>query len=164
MSLTPIAVAKYVCAIANGGKVLQPHIVDRIVDPDGNVVYQTETTVIEDLDIPSNYMNAVHEGMKEVVSENQGGDFDLFKNFDYKDILAAKTGTGRVSEVDLENNGWFVCFAPIDDPEIAVVVSLPHGAAGIRSGQAAVDFLQYYFDAQNAVAETEQPAEGSLVE
>jgi len=166
--LTPIAVAKYVCAVANGGKVLQPHIVDRVVDQDGNVVYQTETEVLEDLNIPDNFMNAVHEGMKEVVSENQGGSFELFdEDFKYTDILAAKTGTGRVSEVDLENNGWFVCFAPLDEnqePEIAVIVCLPHGAAGIRAGQTAVDFLQYYFDAKNAVAETEIPVEGTLVE
>ena len=165
--LTPIAVAKYVCAIANGGKVLKPHIVDRIVDHEGNVVYQTETEVIEDLNIPESYMDAIHEGMKEVVAENQGGDFDLFKNFTYKDILAAKTGTGKVSDVDLENNGWFVCFAPLDEnqePEIAVIVCLPHGAAGIRAGQTAVDFLQYYFDAKNAVAETTVPVEGTLVE
>ena len=165
--LTPIAVAKYVSAIATGGKVMEPHIVDRIVDQDGNVVYQQDPVLIEDLEIPESYMRVIHEGMREVIAEDDGGAVDVFKDFEYKDILAGKTGTGKVSDIDLENNGWFVCFAPLDEnkePEIAVVVFLPHGVSGMNAAPTARDFLQYYFDSKEEVAVTENVAEGTLTE
>ena len=46
---TPIAIARYICAIANGGEVLTPHIVDKVVDESGNTVYQTEKEVVTDI-------------------------------------------------------------------------------------------------------------------
>lgn len=165
--ITAIGVAKYVSAIANGGKVVEPHIVDRVVDQDGNIVYQQDTVLIEDLNIPESYMAVIHEGMREVISEEDGGATDVFKDFEYKDILAGKTGTGKVSNVDLENNGWFVCFAPLDsnqEPEIAVIVFLPHGYSGMSAAQTARDFLQYYFDAKNEVTVTETVTEGTLTQ
>ncbi len=165
--VTPIAVARYIAAVANGGKVLEPHLVDRVIDSDGNIVYESETTLVRDLKIPQQYLDAVWEGMSEVVSLEDGGAGDFFQNFAYKDILAGKTGTGRVSEVDLENNGWFVCFAPFGEnkkPEIAVVVFLPNGISGLSAAPTARDFLQYYFDSKTAVTEVETPGEGTLAE
>ena len=41
--------------------------------------------------------------------------------------MGAKTGTAQVNQIDLENNGWFVCFAPLDNPKVAIVVYVPHG-------------------------------------
>ncbi len=164
--LTPIGIVRYISAVANGGQVLEPHIVDRVIDPTGEIVYQTDTTVIRDLGIDSSYLDAIYEGMREVVSpEDGGGAAKAFKNFAYTDKIVGKTGTGKVSDIDLENNGWFVCFAPFGEdekPEIAIVVFLPNGISGTDATPTARDFLQYYFDSKTEVTEVAVVEDGSL--
>lgn len=165
--LSPIAVARFMAAVANGGEVLEPHIVDKVIDVDGNIVYSTEKEVIRDIDIPKKHLETVWEGLREVVSlEDGGGAANVFKNFEYNGLFVGKTGTGKVSDIDLENNAWFVCFAPFGEnetPEIAVVVFLPNGSAGTNAAYTARDFLKYYFDSKNAVSEVVVPEEGTLV-
>ena len=68
-----------------------------------------------------------------------------------------------MSEIDLENNSWFVCFAPYEEPEIAVVVYVPHGYAGAWSICIAKDILLYYFEDKETVAEQTIPAVNALV-
>lgn len=171
--LTPIAVARYIAALANGGKVLEPHVVDKVIDAEGNVVKDVETVIVNDLEIPRNILDAICEGMSAVVSYEDGGTAgSIFRDFEYSGQFVGKTGTGKVSEVDLENNGWFVCFAPFGQdengnelkPEIAMVVFLPHGYSGGSAGYCARDFLQYYFDKQTASAEMALPSEGTLLD
>ena len=69
------------------------------------------------------------EGMKGVVDESgtAGKYFDSKDEFSYRDRVCAKTGTAEVTTIDLENNAWFVCFAPYDDPQIAITVMIPFG-------------------------------------
>lgn len=164
--LSPIAVARYLCAIVNGGKVFQPHIVEKIVDNEGNVVKTFEPTVVTDLQIPEEYTNAIMEGMDQVVSAEDGTASQAFGNFKYRDILAGKTGTGVVSDIDIEDNVWLCLVAPKDDTEIAVVCFLPHGFSDSKAYPTAKAAIQYYFDQKNAPAETEPQAspEGGLLE
>ncbi|MBQ9625105.1 MAG: hypothetical protein IJR47_03245, partial [Clostridia bacterium] len=61
-------------------------------------------------------------------------------------MLAGKTGTGQVSQIDLENNAWFAAFAPYDDPEIAVVVFIPNGYAGSRAAYTVEKIVSLYLD------------------
>lgn len=164
--ITPIEVVRYVAAIGNGGKVLTPHIVDSVTDSTGEVVYETKTDVERDLGIDQAYINAVIKGMHEVVGYSDGTAYDSFKDFDYIEQIAGKTGTGKTSDIDIENNGWFVCLAPYGqgEPEIAIVVFLNHGYSGSSSTPTAKEFLQYYFDSQKQSSdETPKPSEGSLV-
>ncbi len=86
--------------------------------------------------------------MQCVVSAEDGGTAGSeFRDFPFE--LGGKTGTAQVSDIDLEDNSWFVCFAPYDDPQIAVVIFVPHGYQGLLSAYTAKEVIQYYMDKQN---------------
>lgn len=140
--LTPAAVARYVCAVANGGKVYNLSIVDAITSPEGEILSQRSPTLINNLDYPE-YWDLIHQGMKGVVDES-GTAKKYFSDWEYQDQIAAKTGTAEVTTIDLENNAWFVAFAPYENPEIAVAVFIPNGYSGGEAAPAARDFIDWY--------------------
>ena len=145
--VTPIAFARYVCAVANGGYVYNVSLVDSIISPEGEILSQREPQLINQLEDPNNYMDLIRQGMQGVVDES-GTAGKHFKNWKYKanEVLAAKTGTAQTTDIDLENNAWFVAFAPYDNPEIAVVSFIPNGYSGGEASQAARDFIEWYLD------------------
>ena len=145
--VTPIAVARYVCAVANGGYVYNVSLVDSIISPEGEILSQREPQLINQLEDPNNYMELIRRGMQGVVDES-GTAGKHFKHWKYeaKKVLAAKTGTAQTTDIDLENNAWFVAFAPYENPEIAVVSFIPNGYSGGEASQAARDFIEWYLD------------------
>ena len=165
MQVTPIAVARYVAAVVNGGTVYETHVVDKVVSQDGTVLYDKEPVIYDTLDADQIYLDKIKEGMSNVVSAEEGTAEEYFKDFpdEYLKQIGGKTGSAEVSEIDLENNSWFVCFAPFDEPEIAIVVYIPHGYAGSWSTGVAKDILLYYFEDKEKVAEQTIPAVNELV-
>ncbi len=168
--LTPIAVARYACAILNGGEVLKPQIVDRIVGSDGTIVTQYSKEIQYDLEIPENLSLAIKEGLSQVISEEDGGTAGaVFADFEYSDQILGKTGSAPVSTIDIENTGWYIGAAPYDendpsvDPEIVVISYMPNGISGSNTAYIAKDILQYWFDEKTSTAETSIPVSGSLV-
>ena len=143
--LTPIAVARYVCTVANGGYLYNVSLIDSITSPDGQILSQREPTLIHRLEHSDEFLPLIHAGMKGVVDES-GTAEKYFRNYKYKDEIAAKTGTAQVTSIDLENNSWFVCFAPYDNPEIAVVCFIPNGYSGSEAAKAPRDFIKWYLD------------------
>lgn len=141
--LTPAAVARYVCAVANGGKVYNLSIVDAITSPEGEILSQRTPTLINTLDYPE-YWDLIHQGMKGVVDDSGTASKYFPNSWPFKDQIAAKTGTAEVTTIDLENNSWFVAFAPYDEPEIAVAVFIPNGYSGGESAPAAKAFIDWY--------------------
>ena len=141
--LTPISVARYVTAVANGGKVYNVSLIDSITSPSGEILAEREPSLQWTLEKADIYMHYIVEGMKGV-TDDTGTAAKYFKNGPYKDLIAAKTGTAQVTSIDLEDNAWFVCFAPIDNPEIAVVCFIPSGASGGYASQAPRDFIEWY--------------------
>ncbi len=164
-AVTPIGVARYVSALVNGGYVYDAHIVDSIVDANGNVVQKTEPQVWSKIDAPQEYFDLIKQGMKEVVSAEDGGTAGKsFSEWKYKDQIGGKTGTGKVSkDVDLENNAWFVAFAPYDNPEIAVVSYIPNGLGGNYAIDTAKDIIEYYLDGKNELPTAVQPTANALL-
>ena len=85
----------------------------------------------------------------EGVTDDTGTAKAYFRERQYqhvRDSIGAKTGTAQVTSIDLENNAWFVCFAPREDPEIAVVVFVPHGYSGGMASIGARNFVKWYLD------------------
>lgn len=145
-TITPIAAARYVAAVANGGYIYNVSIIDSIISPEGEILSQREPTLVNQLEDPNNYMALIREGM-EGVTDDTGTARNYFRNYqNVQDVIAAKTGTAQVTAIDLENNAWFVCFAPNDDPEIAICVFIPHGYSGGMASIAARDFIDWYLD------------------
>ena len=146
--LTPIAVARYVCTVANNGYVYNVSLIDSITSPDGELLSQREPQLVNQLENADMYLSLIREGMKGVVDE-QGTAKKYFKNWKYQNDIAAKTGTAQTTRIDLENNAWFVAFAPYDNPEIAIAVFIPNGYSGGNASIAARDFIEWYLDRQN---------------
>ena len=141
--LTPISVARYVTAVANGGKVYNVSLIDSITSPSGEILAEREPSLQWTLENAEKYMHYIHEGMQGV-TDDTGTAAKYFKNWPYREQIAAKTGTAQVTRIDLEDNAWFVCFAPLENPEIAVVCFIPSGASGGYASQAPRDFIEWY--------------------
>ena len=146
--LTPIAVARYVCTVANNGYLYNVSLID-----EGEILSQREPTLIHRLDYSDDYLPYIREGMKGVVDES-GTAKKYFRNWPYREQIAAKTGTAQVTSIDLENNAWFVCFAPYENPEIAVACFIPNGYSGSEASKAPRDFIGWWFE-QKTLREAE---------
>ena len=145
--LTPIGVARYISAIVNGGYVYDATLIKAIVSPDGKITNESRPKLVRELEINQEYVDAIKKGMEEVVSLEDGGTAGrYFVNFKYIDEIGGKTGTAEVGDIDLENNAWFVAFAPYDQPEIAVVVMIPNGYSGGLAAYTAREMVEYYLD------------------
>lgn len=163
-AVTPVGVSRYVAAVLNGGTVYNLSVVDKIASSSGTVLEEVKPSVYKQLDIPKEYLAAIKEGMREVVSEeDQGTAAKYFKNYKYIDEIGGKTGTAQVTNIDIENNSWFVGFTPYDNPEIVVVVYVPHGLSGGLSSLVAKDVFTYYLDEKARTADVDIPDTNTLV-
>ena len=143
--VTPISVARYVSAIANGGTVYDAQVIDKVIAPDGTVVLDKTPVIANQIIADPRYFAAIKTGMENVTStQNEGTAAEQFKNAKYP--IAAKTGTAQRTDLDVENNSWLVCYAPKEDPQIVVVVYIQNGYAGARSAPAAIQTIEYYLD------------------
>ena len=99
----------------------------------------------------------IGEGMHGVASSNvYGTTADAFWNTSYS--VAAKTGTSQLGE-DRTNNGIFICYAPYEDPEIAVAIVLEHGNAGSEAAPIARQIMDYYFSFSRSTASLESDSQ-----
>ena len=157
-TITPVAAARYVCAVANNGYLYNVSIVDSIISPEGEILSQREPQLVNQLDNADQYLSLIREGMSGV-TDDSGTAKKYFSGWKYNSEIAAKTGTAQVTSIDLENNAWFVCFAPRENPEVAIAVFIPHGYSGGYSGVAAREFLTWYLD-QRGLRTTEYSLPG----
>lgn len=162
--ITPVAVARYIAAIANGGDVLEVQVVDKILSQDGSVVTDKQPTVASHLDGVEDSLEVIRSGMKGVISAEDGGTAaSYFRNYAYTDQIGAKTGTSQVNLIDIENNAWFVAFAPYDDPEIAVVVFIANGYTGGVASLTSKDVITNYLERKNNPKIDSVPTQDSFV-
>lgn len=139
---TPIQLANYIAAIANGGVRYKTHILKSIHSSvDGSTIYQPEPEVIGNIDIKPENLNAVKAGMLGVVDE--GSASAIFEN--YREKIGGKTGTAQIGK-NKSNNALFVAFAPFDEPEIAVAVVIERGVKGENAANVAKDIFDKYFE------------------
>lgn len=138
---TPLHVLSWVGAIANGGKIYQPFIVDRIENNDGEVIKKFEPKLLGRVPIDDKNLQIVREGMRAVVTEGTA------KSLNTLPIAAAgKTGT---AQFDARNphraHAWFAGYAPYDDPKIAIVVLIEDGGEGtVASAPVVKDALDWW--------------------
>lgn len=153
-SYTPIQLANYIATIANGGKLNKVSLIKSV---DNEVAgtsesladinkYISEYTGVnfeeKDLNINSEYIDAIKKGMLSVTSETGGTSYIVFKNSDIQ--VAGKTGTAQVPNGN--NNGIFVGFAPYDNPKIAVVAVIEHGGEGTYTANVVKPIMEEYFN------------------
>lgn len=162
-AVTPVAIARYVAAIANGGKVYDLRLVDSIISPNGEVLSKSSPILASELenDDLEAYLAEIRLGMKGV-TEAEGTAEKYFHDFRYKDDIAAKTGTAEQTQLDVENNAWMVSFAPYDTPEIAVCVYIPHGYSGASCSITVREIMNYYMEHRNLDGEDFMAPSNSL--
>ena len=138
-TISPIHATMIVSAIANGGTLMEPYVIDEVQNTEGNAVEKYEPERCGAL-VSSSEASRLTEMMKAVVSEGTG--YKL-SGRDYS--VAGKTGTAEV--VGRGNNAWFVGFAPADDPKIAVCVLVEDaGTASSEAVPIAGEILDAYLD------------------
>jgi penicillin-binding protein 2 len=150
VSLTPVSMAVYMATLANGGTRVTPHLL-KAVD-DGNGWKPVPPPPVQSkIDVDPAKMQAIRDGLWGVVN---GGGTGGRARIVGKDV-SGKTGTAQVisnagrlaakSNKDLRDNGWFVFFAPRDNPKIAGVVFLEHGIHGPNAAAVAHHVLDTFF-------------------
>ena len=140
---TPLQAALIAAAVANGGELMQPYLVDSIRAPDLKVIDQT-TPEVRSTPISSDVADQLTEMMVSVVDNGSG----RRARIDGVEV-AGKTGTAETGTEAADHN-WFAGFAPADDPEIAVAVFIKNGGGtgGDTSAPIAREVLQAYLNGQ----------------
>jgi penicillin-binding protein 2 len=152
VSVTPVSMAVYAAALANGGTRVTPHLL-KAIDEDGRgwkPVQQPAPQSKAPLD-PAK-LQAIRDGLWMVVNQAGTGRNARIDSYD----VSGKTGTAQVisnqgkaaagkTTRDLRDNGWFVFFAPRDKPEIAGVVFLEHGVHGSNAALITHHLLDTFF-------------------
>jgi penicillin-binding protein 2 len=144
---TPLQLISMVNAIANGGVLYQPYLVDKIISPEGEVLLDHKPEVRANLPFRKETFRILQEGMinaANAVYENgmQGTAARTFKDFPVK--IAGKTGTAQTGSSKL-NHGFFAGYAPADDPEITLLIFLENGNSSGYTLPIAADIFRYYF-------------------
>ena len=153
---TPLQMATYISTVANSGERHTASILKRVTTFDyAETVYNREATVLSRVDSPEENYEAVRYGMYLVSTQKDGSAVDTFGN--YKIPVASKTGTAQIGE-GKTNNGIFVCFAPYDDPEVAVAIMVEHGKSGATIAFMAREALDAYF----SIKETSENVESEM--
>lgn len=158
-TFTPVQLATYCATIANNGTRLRTHLVDKITTYDRKTVL-SETTeenaeVVEKLNVDAYNLKVVQNAMRTVATDGTAS----YMFASYPVDIAAKTGTAENPGSDHTS---FICYAPYDDPQVAIAVVIEHGASGIYSASVAKALLDAYFFPETlettAPVETTAPA------
>ncbi len=135
---TPLQMARVVAAIANGGIVYKTHLVAKVENPAGEILYQAKPEVQSRLEASPATLETVRQALVGAVSETKGtGKTARLPNIQ----VAGKTGTAQVVALDpddpkkkrtgrTQDHAWFVAYAPAGDPRLAVTVLVEHGGHG----------------------------------
>ena len=139
--VTPIQLANYIATLVNGGTRYATHLLKEVRSSDNSeVIYTHEPEVLNTIDIAPQNLDAVKKGMLGLTTEGSVARY-------FRDVgvqVGAKTGSAQIS-AQSESNAVFVCFAPYDDPQIAMAIVVEHGGSGSELGAIAAEILRYYF-------------------
>jgi len=136
--VTPLQVAVWTAAVANGGRVVQPHLADKLEEP---IKHEETALIFGSYDVPVSPENLalVRKGMKECVVY---GSCQLMQTLPF--TSGGKTGTAQWN-AGKENHAWFTSFAPSEQPRIVVTVLVEEGKEGsVTAEPIARDFLQWW--------------------
>ncbi len=145
---TPMQLCSYVATVASRGTRRSAHFVKSIMTADfTQTVYTTETQILSQANFSDSNWNLVEEGMSRVGEA-------YFK--DAVVSVCAKTGTTTVNKVingksEESNNGILVCYAPADDPQIAISIVIEGASGGASTAPLAVEIINEYFSSSDSV-------------
>ena len=138
-TVTPLQMAVVTAAIANGGTVYEPRVVRALLGEDGQVVQPWRPVVHHQIDIDPEVLRIVREGM--ALSTVAGTSHYAYVALPEM-LIAGKTGTAEYNhtgtavsgEEEGPTHGWFIAFAPFDDPQVAIAVFFEFSAGYLSAG------------------------------
>ncbi len=142
-TLTPIEMITSYCAAINGGYLLEPYVVEKVIDEDGNIVLKNERTVRRQV-ISEDTSKKVRTALGKVVSESSSGNVKI-KGY----AIGGKSGTSERLSLDRDEYGAsYVCFTPVDDPEIVLLVlaDMPNSDIGYYGSVVAVPTARHILE------------------
>lgn len=141
---TPLQLCVYTATIANKGDRYKATFMNRVVSADyTSLLAENKPQLVDHLEMTTTTYSTVKLGMWQVANESGGTAYTVFRNFPI--TIGAKTGTAE-QFWGQSDNGAFVCFAPFDEPQIAIAVYVEKGGHGSTVASVAKDILSVYFD------------------
>ncbi|MGE5425734.1 MAG: penicillin-binding protein 2 [Bacillota bacterium] len=138
--VTPLQVANFTVAVANGGKLMKPTLVEEILDEDNKLIRKIEPEIIRENFIDSYNLQVVREGMRQTVTAGSARSLSIVPV-----AVAGKTGTAQWSSKKA-NHAWFTGFAPYENPEVVITILVEEGREGSEVAvPMAKEILQWYF-------------------
>lgn len=152
---TPMQVVRLTAAIANGGQLLRPHLVREIRDADGNVIQTVAPNITRRIPVNDEHLATVREAMRQAVASPDG---TAARAAVPGVQVAGKTGTAEFGRRlgagsvngQYQEHGWFVGFAPFDNPQIAVVVFHDEGGGALTAAPTGGRIFKAWFDIARA--------------
>lgn len=169
-AFNPLEMADYVAALANGGTLWRPYFVREVVSPGGQVLYHQRPKVRRRIPLSPAIVNAIHTAMADVTQNHPswaadgpvatfGTAYWPFYGFTRETArylgqaitVAGKTGTAQLGN-GTTPDGWWISFAPANNPQIAVIVFSQHANEGFVGGApVAREVYDYYFGLDRAM-------------
>lgn len=150
--LTPIQLARYCAALANGGTVYECSILKSVSSYDySDSIFERTPVIANQIEVDDDVWTLIHDGMVGAANDPGGTAFVTFN--DFQPTVAAKTGTTETGST--VSDAVFICYAPAEDPEIAIAVVVEKGAHGADLAPIAKQILEYYFNFQQSTQQTE---------
>ncbi len=147
VTATPLQINTTISAIANGGKIYKPFVVNSVVDSvSKKEILKNNPTVITKLDVSNENLDLIKQGL--VAASSPGG--TAYPLFNYKVKVAGKTGTAEFGpqkkDGSYPTHAWYTAYAPADNPKIAVTVFIEDGGGGSdNAAPVAKDIFDVFF-------------------
>jgi penicillin-binding protein A len=133
LEVTPLQMAMVASAVADGGRLMRPHLATKAVDQDGRTVKTITPTLYHQV-MKRSTADEIAQMMKKVVDEGTGTPAQLGAGITF----AGKTGTASVGVAGAnQTQPWFIGFAPIQDPKVAIAVTVERSNGGFGGTVAA---------------------------
>ncbi len=151
---TPLQVAMAYGAIANGGDLFYPRLVEEVQNQAGETLFEYRPRVRKRVEMDPEHLEVLRESLREVLRHPRGTAHR--HRLDHTE-LGGKTGTAQVArigavrvasedrELRQRHHGWFAAYGPYEDPELVLVVFLEHGGGGGDAADVAREILDRYF-------------------
>ncbi|MCF7860174.1 penicillin-binding protein 2 [Patescibacteria group bacterium] len=137
---TPLQVANFTAAVANGGILYKPTLVSEVLDEKNQLVRKTEASIIRQNFIDAYNLQVVREGMRQAVTSGSARSLSMLPV-----SSAGKTGTAQWSSKKA-NHAWFTGFAPYENPEIVITILVEEGDEGSTVAvPIAREIMEWYF-------------------
>ena len=125
---TPLQVTSYMSTVANGGTRYATNLLHSVHTFSGDLVYQTEKTVLSEVEISDSTLNTLKLGMKSMVENSTSASWNMYTKYGIQATVCGKSGTAQTSSTT--QNCWFTAFAPMENPQIVVTSIVENGDTG----------------------------------